>query len=636
MSNADEIQIWFDAVQSYDNGDIDEAIKMFESTKRNAKMLFNIGCCYLKKEDLDRAEKHYHDSLQLDQFLAIAEFMLGLIYLLCEENELSMKHFQNAYNKLRGNRYVDYKQLGFKYKLYACEIMTNQAVAAYKNNEIRKAKKWLLQAVGCKAEKKHEIIEECLSFLQSGYPIHPFTPPQSEIFRPPRDAVKNLKKKDFLGKARVISTVNTEEIYSCFSGVRDRRNEQNLPVTNRKKLMKDLRGVERKSSLRPTPRPPKSIPKNIGRVIDAPLPTLPLRKIILPPSKELPSPPSSHPPVPSVRNSSTSKIHPLISMDNDNPNRPSRKKQLKLPTNETSSPSSSSRPVQTSQSSMKPLPRKSSRVLDTTDKPPSIKPRNSVDIRPPRTVSRQTTKDLSFDISLRSRSPDSTIYNDLQLGPGDGADIYADIDETEIKYKPPRPPPFLPKRNIEETTFNTPSYSSQQNDPKDKSMYQRRYSNGQKPNGAPPPPPTMETVSLQKIPRKSLPRSLSSSLHEQDLNNELSEVLKIQSSSLTTNKSLSKIKQNSTPEKTSEPKNLATYYNVEVQYTFIRRICVEEGTSLEELHQVVQSQCIPNEIEICFTDDLGRQQTLTEKKMNKVLDGDTTKIKKLFCFPDNS
>jgi len=42
----------------------------------------------------------------------------------------------------------------------------NQAVVAYRMKKVRKAKAILLEAVGCKAEKKHEKIEESLSLLQ--------------------------------------------------------------------------------------------------------------------------------------------------------------------------------------------------------------------------------------------------------------------------------------------------------------------------------------------------------------------------------------------------------------------------------------------------------------------------------------
>jgi len=45
-------------------------------------------------------------------------------------------------------------------------------------------------------------------FVQSGYPINPFIPPESEIFRPPKSAVKNLKRKDFLGKAKVNKNID--------------------------------------------------------------------------------------------------------------------------------------------------------------------------------------------------------------------------------------------------------------------------------------------------------------------------------------------------------------------------------------------------------------------------------------------
>ena len=68
MSNADELQIWFDGVQLYDDGEISRAIEMFQSAKQTSKMMFNIGCCYLKGEDLDGGEEvssTYHASVIL-------------------------------------------------------------------------------------------------------------------------------------------------------------------------------------------------------------------------------------------------------------------------------------------------------------------------------------------------------------------------------------------------------------------------------------------------------------------------------------------------------------------------------------------------------------------------------------------
>ena len=33
-----------------------------------------------------------------------------------------MKNFDTALRTLRGNRLIDYKQLGLQYKLYSCEV----------------------------------------------------------------------------------------------------------------------------------------------------------------------------------------------------------------------------------------------------------------------------------------------------------------------------------------------------------------------------------------------------------------------------------------------------------------------------------------------------------------------------------
>lgn len=55
------------------------------------------------------------------------------------------------------------------YSFLYFKILTNQAVVAYRQKQIRKAKTLLLQALGCKAERKHENIEESLSLLQVGF-----------------------------------------------------------------------------------------------------------------------------------------------------------------------------------------------------------------------------------------------------------------------------------------------------------------------------------------------------------------------------------------------------------------------------------------------------------------------------------
>ena len=55
-----------------------------------------------------------------------------------------------------------------------------------------------------------------------------FYPPQSELFRPSKASVANIKKKDYLGEAKVISTDSEEDCYACFSGIKDKVIEQKV------------------------------------------------------------------------------------------------------------------------------------------------------------------------------------------------------------------------------------------------------------------------------------------------------------------------------------------------------------------------------------------------------------------------
>ena len=104
--------------------------------------------------------------------------------------------------------------------------MTNQACVACRQNDIGKARELLLLANSCKGtEVRHESIGESIDMLQAARysSLTPFTLPQHLIFRPSPKVVNQLRKKDYLGKSKVLCTENTEEIYACFSGIKAQR-----------------------------------------------------------------------------------------------------------------------------------------------------------------------------------------------------------------------------------------------------------------------------------------------------------------------------------------------------------------------------------------------------------------------------
>lgn len=55
MTSAEDVNHWLEAFQSFDHSQYDDAIVKFQSLNPTAKIMFNIGCCFLSSEDYTRA-----------------------------------------------------------------------------------------------------------------------------------------------------------------------------------------------------------------------------------------------------------------------------------------------------------------------------------------------------------------------------------------------------------------------------------------------------------------------------------------------------------------------------------------------------------------------------------------------------
>ena len=55
MSNAEEVRDWLQAVDAFESGNYEEAILKFSGLNPNAKIMFNIGCCFYCLHDYSRA-----------------------------------------------------------------------------------------------------------------------------------------------------------------------------------------------------------------------------------------------------------------------------------------------------------------------------------------------------------------------------------------------------------------------------------------------------------------------------------------------------------------------------------------------------------------------------------------------------
>uniref|UniRef100_A0A3B5L675 Neutrophil cytosolic factor 2 n=1 Tax=Xiphophorus couchianus TaxID=32473 RepID=A0A3B5L675_9TELE len=123
MSFVDTLRQWDEAVTCADRQDWPEALSIFLSIQEpNSKICFDIGCLHLRNQDLDAAEKAFDCSIRKDEHLAVAFFQRGITFYKQKRYEESSADFQRAFKALRNNQLIDYKALGLRYILYACEM----------------------------------------------------------------------------------------------------------------------------------------------------------------------------------------------------------------------------------------------------------------------------------------------------------------------------------------------------------------------------------------------------------------------------------------------------------------------------------------------------------------------------------
>ncbi|KAM3593650.1 uncharacterized protein V6R79_017944 [Siganus canaliculatus] len=218
MSFLDTLRQWDEATTCVDRGDFAEGLRIFLSIKDpNSKIWFDIGCLHLFNQNLDAAEKAFDCSIRKDEHLAIAFFQRGITFYRKSRYEESLGDFLRAFKKLRGNQLIDYKALGLRYKLYACEILHNVALVEAHLGNWEKAQENLAKALDYKTEAKFNVIDKALqaTLKQKLFKIVQF--PTREMFKPNKHYVAELEKKDYLGKAKVVASVVPQDDFSGFA-----------------------------------------------------------------------------------------------------------------------------------------------------------------------------------------------------------------------------------------------------------------------------------------------------------------------------------------------------------------------------------------------------------------------------------
>ncbi|PHH52044.1 Neutrophil cytosol factor 2 [Ceratocystis fimbriata CBS 114723] len=216
MSLKQEIETWVQAINNYENNEFDEALRTFESISDTSKILFNIGVIHATLGEHQKAVTAYQKAVRLDQYLAVAYFQQGVSNFLLGDFEEALANFNDTLLYLRGNTLIDYAQLGLLFKLYSCEVLFNRGLCYIYLQQVDAGMQDLNYAVKEKVVEDHNVIDDAIREKAEGYTV--FSIPVGIIYRPNDAKVRNLKTKDYLGKARLVAASDRANTFTGFAG----------------------------------------------------------------------------------------------------------------------------------------------------------------------------------------------------------------------------------------------------------------------------------------------------------------------------------------------------------------------------------------------------------------------------------
>ncbi|CAG8550770.1 4741_t:CDS:2 [Racocetra fulgida] len=111
----------------------------------------------------------------------------------------------DTFEYLRGNMLIDYEQLGLKFRLYSCEVLFNRGLCYLYLGQTDQGLGDFSFAVKEKQTEEHDVIDEAIEV---------------------QGKLKNVKTKDYLGKAKLVAAVDPEDAFTGFTGAQQQKKAQ--------------------------------------------------------------------------------------------------------------------------------------------------------------------------------------------------------------------------------------------------------------------------------------------------------------------------------------------------------------------------------------------------------------------------
>ncbi|KAI9088523.1 hypothetical protein DFS34DRAFT_717945 [Phlyctochytrium arcticum] len=217
-----ELTRWVSGVEAYESGNFEAALTAFEGIADTSKIHFNIGMTFIQMQILDEAIGALTRAVACDPFLAVAYFMRGVCLYNSNALQDSLADFSDALTYLRGNALIDYSQLGLSYKLLSCEVSFNRGLCLAALGQMDAAYKDFDDALRSRPSDSSGDFRNIEDAVQMGEEapdrLGPYAVPPDLVYRPPKGKVKNSDKKDYIGKAKVVASVEATDNYAGFSG----------------------------------------------------------------------------------------------------------------------------------------------------------------------------------------------------------------------------------------------------------------------------------------------------------------------------------------------------------------------------------------------------------------------------------
>ncbi|TWW61326.1 Neutrophil cytosol factor 2 [Takifugu flavidus] len=159
-------------------------------------------------------------TLAKDERLAVGFFQRAAVLMQMNRLEEALSDCIWAQKHMRGNPLIDYRQLGLRFKLSSWQVLHNAAAVYCRMGQWERATQVLLSVSEDRGGPRIIPIDLALEKTLKKEAIPPLLVPEAVVFRPRKQDVEQLTKRDFLGKAKVITSIIPNDDFGGFEPLR--------------------------------------------------------------------------------------------------------------------------------------------------------------------------------------------------------------------------------------------------------------------------------------------------------------------------------------------------------------------------------------------------------------------------------